>query len=226
MIGVFGLIVRLFSAEREEFTQLKKSNKIINNPFLYFFKNYYKIFFNCSSVVFVLSFVAQTFTIGSKAILEVMFDFDSSMAGILSIIIIILSATTGVLSGYFCDKFSLVKIRRIYTLIIVITIPFGAYLLSCDDHTHIFLGLTAICLSGDLFFGLYPIFLYKKIPVECRDTGVGFSIGIPAMICGGFGMTTLMKLFQQHSFTGIYMFLSIVLIVAIIGVILDFFDGF
>jgi MFS family permease len=222
LLGVVGLYIRISAAESQEFIKLKASNKIVNNPVIYFFKYHYKVFFSAMFVIFIVGATGQTFVVGSKAIFEVILKYDQASANKFSLIIAILTIITAVFSGYLCDKWPLYQIRKIYTILLpLVAIP-GIFLLSKGSSNIFFpvIGVGALSAISGLWFGFYPYYLYKNIPVQIRDTGVGLSIAIPAMIAS-FSMILLMKLFQAYSFGGIYLFFMVPSLIAFIGLYVD-----
>lgn len=223
LLGVFGLYVRISAAESPEFVKLKLNNQIVKNPVVYFFKYHHKSFFAGMLVIIIVATTSQTFIIGSKIILEIIAKYDQVSANKFSIIISILTIVTIVFSGYLCDKFSLSQVRKIYTYIFIPIAGIGIFLLSKYQLNMLYplFGVTMLSMMSGLWLGFYPFYLYKNIPIQVRDTGVGLSIAIPAMFFSSSSTVIFMKLFQIYSFKGIYLFFIIVAVIAFIGLYFD-----
>jgi MFS family permease len=222
LLGIVGLYIRISATESPEFIKLKASNKIVNNPVIYFLKYHHKIFFTAMLLMVIVAATTQTFAVGSKAIFEVILKYDQAIANKFSMIIAILTIITAVFSGYLCDKWPLYKIRKIYTIILPVIATFGITLLSkgAIGTFYPIIGVGALSIMGGLWLGFYPYYLYKNIPVQIRDTGVGLSIAIPAIV-SSFSMVVFVKLFQTYSFAGIYLFFMVLSVIAFIGLYFD-----
>ena len=221
-IGILGVYVRINSSETEEFIQAKKYGKTVKNPFLYFFKNYYKEFFICSTWFLNVSMCVQAFTVGSKSVFEIIFGFSSVVATQCGIAVCVITVPFMLVAGFFGEKFSSQNVRKIYTFSALIVSIFSCYLFATQNSVSIFCGILLMSIMFGVGNGLYPYYFYKQIPVYVRGTGVGFSIAIPAIIAGGFGFFGFMKLFQIYGINGIYIFVLIANIVGFIGLFLDY----
>ncbi len=219
--GVFGIYVRSHAAETTDFLKAKTEGKLVKNPFIYFFKNYFTIFITCATIFLSISLGAQTFTIGSKSVLETIFHFKQKTASHLSILICVITIPFMILAGFYVERIALKKFRIGYTVLLLIVSVISCCLMTSESTNLIILGIILISIVFGCGNGSYPYYFYKKIPTEVRDTGVGFSIAIPGMIAGGFGMVFFMKLFQIYNLTGIYIFVAIINMISIVGLLLD-----
>ncbi len=221
-IGFFGIYIRLQATESEEFLKIKQQNKTVKNPFLHFFKNYYKEFFICGSLVLVTSVSAHVFVISIKTVFEIILKFNSQTSSKYAILICLIIMPFIVISGMLADKIELQKFRKNYTFVTPFVSIFGAYLSMSNNNLTIFCGIALIAIIFSIGLGFYPYYLYINIPTEVRETGVGFSISIPAMISAGFGMLILLKLFELYQLYSIFVMVVIINIMAFIGLFIDF----
>lgn len=217
-LGVIGIYTRLSCEETGEFLKLKSENRTVKNPLMYLFRNHFRAFMLGCSVLFTVSILTQTFTVGAKSILEIIFKFEKNTASKLSMMLAVFSIAFIWLSGVITEKFALIKVRKIYTIITAI-LSFMAICIFRIPGGAIY-GMFLMVFLSSLWLGFYPYYLYKNIPTQVRDTGVGFSIGIPVLLTG-FSMAIVMQLFKDYSFSGMYAFILIINIVTIIGFVCD-----
>jgi MHS family proline/betaine transporter-like MFS transporter len=221
ILGIVGSIIRAKAKETSEFEANRKAGGIVANPLLTLFTTYKSKLFLGILCMLVVSSFAQVFLVGSKSIIGDLLGFGSEIGSSTALLLFPVVLVFVILMGMLCDRFDIMKLHFILVSSIIIFSNLACLMLQKNNLYLVTAGFLIIAAIIGLSLGFYPTYLYKRIPVAVRDSGVGFSIAIPTVLTGGFGMVIMISLFKKYGESGFLIFSLSMSFLALLSLIAD-----